>query len=96
MYALKCYKRISGLRALHKLGSTESIILLGDFNAHIRTDSETWKDVIGRHGDPEFNKNGRYLLQLCSSNGLCIMNTFFNAKMSTSTHGTDLVWHKSL
>ena len=60
--------------ALQRVGSTESIILLRDFNAHIETDSETWKGVIGRQGDPAFNE---YLLQLCCSNGLCIMNIFF-------------------
>ena len=26
---------------------------------------------------PAFYNNGRYLLQLCGSNVLCIMNTFF-------------------
>ena len=63
--------------ALQRVGSTESTILLGDFKAHLGTDSETWKGVIDKHGDPAFNENGRYLLQLCCSNGLCIMNTFF-------------------
>ena len=63
--------------ALPRVGSTESTILLGYFNAYIGTDSETWKGVIGRHGDLAFNENGRYLLQLCCSNGVCIMNTFF-------------------
>ena len=63
--------------AVQRVRSTESTILSGNFNAHIGTDSETWKGMIGRHGDPAFNENGRYLLQLCSSNGLCIMNTFF-------------------
>ena len=62
---------------LQKVGSAESTILFGDFNARIRTDNETWKGVIGGLGGPAFNENGRYLLQLCSSNGLCIMNTFF-------------------
>ena len=35
--------------------------------------------MIGRHGYPAFNENGRDLLQLCCSNGngLCIMNTIF-------------------
>ena len=56
--------------ALEREGSTESTILLGDFNAHIG------KGVIGRHRDPAFNENGRYLLQLCCSSGFCIMNTF--------------------
>ena len=63
--------------ALLRVSPTESTILMGDFNAHIGTDDETWKGVIGRHGDASFNENGRYLLQLCCSNGLCIMNTFF-------------------
>ena len=29
-------------------------------------DSETWKDVIGKHGDPAFNENGRYLISIPS------------------------------
>ena len=58
--------------ALQKVVST---VLFGDFNAHIG--KKTWKGVIGRHGDPAFNENGRYLLQLRGSNELCIMNTFF-------------------
>ena len=63
--------------ALLRVAPTESTVLMGDFNAHIGTDNETWKGVIGRHGVTGFNENGRYLLQLCCSNGLCIMNTFF-------------------
>ena len=55
-------KRILGLvddvnDAFRKVGSTESTILYGDFNAHIGTDSETSKGVIGKHGDPAFNEN---------------------------------------
>jgi len=49
---------------------------MGDFNAYIGTDTETWKGVIGRHGVLGLNVNGKYLLQLCCSNGLRIMNTF--------------------
>ena len=63
--------------AFQRAKSTESTILLGDLNTHIGTDSETWKGVISWHGDPAFNKNGLYLLQLCCSNGLFIMKTFF-------------------
>ena len=63
--------------ALQRIGSIKSSILLGDFNAHIGTDCKTWKGVIGKHRDPALNENGRNSLQLCFSNGLCIMNTFF-------------------
>ena len=66
--------------ALNRIGSAESTILLGDFYEHIGTDNETWKGVIGKHGDPVLNENSRYLLQLCCSNRLCIMNTFFQYK----------------
>ena len=82
--------------ALQRVGSTESTIFWGDFNAHIGTDNETWKGVIGRYGNPAFNDNGRYFLQLCCSNGLSIMNTSSNTEMSTSAHGTDLAWRRSL
>ena len=40
-------------------------------------DADTWKGVIGKHGVTGVNENGRYLLQLCCSDGLRIMNTFF-------------------
>ena len=51
--------------ALQRVGSTESTIFLRDFNTHIETYSETWKGMIVRHGDPAFNENNWYLLQLC-------------------------------
>ena len=33
--------------------------------------------MIGKHRVTGLNENGRYLLQVCCSNGLRIMNTFF-------------------
>ena len=63
--------------ALGKATSSESLVLLGEFNAH---DNATWKGVIEQHGDPDINKNGRCLLQFCATNGLCIMNTLFQHK----------------
>ena len=66
--------------ALGKATSSESLVLLGDFNAHVGIDNGTWKGVIGQRGDPDINKNGRCLLQFCATNRLCIMNTFFQHK----------------
>jgi len=63
--------------ALLKVSPSESTVLKRDFNAHIGTDTETWKGVIGRYGVPGLNENGRYLLQFCCNNALRIMNTFF-------------------
>ena len=63
--------------ALLRVPATESTVLMWDFNAHVETDTDTWKGVIGKHGVTGLNENGRYLLQFCCSNGLRIMNTFF-------------------
>ena len=63
--------------ALLRVSATEPTVLMGDFNAHVGTDTDTWKGVIGKHGVTGLNENGRQLLQLCCSNGLRIMNTFF-------------------
>ena len=63
--------------ALLRVSATESIVLMGDFNAHVGTDTDTGKGVIGKHGVTELNENGSYLLQLCCSNGLRLINTFF-------------------
>ena len=41
---------------------------LGDFNAHVGTETRTWNGVIGNVGVTGLNENGRYLLQTCCSN----------------------------
>ena len=63
--------------ALLRVSATKSTVLMGDFNANVGTYTDAWKGVIGKHGVTGLNENGRYLLQLCYSNGLRIMNTFF-------------------
>lgn len=59
------------------LPSTDSVMILGDFNAHVGNDIQTWGSVIGRHGDAHLNHNGEHLLDFCSGNGLLIMNSWF-------------------
>ena len=63
--------------ALFRVSPAESTVLMGDFNAHVGTDTDTWKGVIGKYGVTGPGENGMYLLQLSCSNRLLIMNNFF-------------------
>ena len=52
-------------------------ILLGDFNARVGTDHQTWEGVVGIEGVKECNSNGLLLLRKCAEHELLITNTVF-------------------
>ena len=58
---------------------SESVIILGDFNARVGSNSDTWKP-IGPFGIGNVNSSGVLLLQLCTELGMVITNTFFHQK----------------
>ena len=54
---------------------TDKLILLGDFNARVSTDHQTWERVIGSEGVGKCNSNGLLLLRKCIEHKLLITNT---------------------
>ena len=64
---------------LASIPCAESLIVLGDFNARVGSDSHTWSP-IGPFGTGKLNSNGLMLLQLCTELNLVISNTFFHQK----------------
>src|SRR6218665_2395722 len=53
------------------------IIVMGDFNAKVGKDWETWTGAMGKFGYGEENERGERLLNFCLGNSLKIMNTQF-------------------
>ena len=62
---------------LQNIPQTDKILLLGDFNARVGSNSIVWGGIIGKHGVGHENANGLRLLNLCAENNLLITNTFF-------------------
>ncbi|TWW74392.1 hypothetical protein D4764_14G0003950 [Takifugu flavidus] len=65
---------------LESAHSGGSLVLLGDFNAHVGSDSVTWRGVIEMNAPPDLNPSGVLLLDFRAHLRLSITNTLFRHK----------------
>ena len=73
-------------KVLKEVPKRDFLVVMGDFNARVGNDCNTWKGIVGSHGigdehhDPRNNDNGSRLLDLCSQYDLSVTGTFFQHK----------------
>jgi len=89
------YQRLSDL--LLSIPTGHDIALLGDFNARIGADADSWTSFVGRLGVGKINGNGQRLLELCSLFNLSVASSFFEGSLwskVTWMHPRSRRWHQ--
>ena len=75
---------------------SDKLIILGDFNARVGKDHNSWESVLGRHGVGKVNDNGLLVLNKCAQHSLCITNTLIrmaDKDKTTWSHSRSKHWH---
>ena len=67
---------------INRIPASEHVYLLGDFNARVVADRESWPRLLGHHGIGKLNENGQRLLEFCCFHNLYVTNTYFQNKDS--------------
>ena len=62
---------------MENMPSQDLMIVMGDFNAKVGKDWETWRGAIGKLGYGEENDRGERFRNFCLGNSLKVMNTAF-------------------
>ncbi|XP_014779253.1 craniofacial development protein 2-like [Octopus bimaculoides] len=82
---------------IRNIPTNENIYLLGDFNARVGSDHDSWPICVGYFGIDNMNDNGQRLLGFCTYHNLYITNTFFANKPSHKAswrHPRSHHWHQ--
>ncbi|KAI8495103.1 hypothetical protein Bbelb_270890 [Branchiostoma belcheri] len=84
-------------QAFSSIPHGEQLYLLGDFNARVGRDHDTWPTSLGHFGVGKMNENGQRLLEFCSERDLVITNTMFGVKECRRVswcHPRSKHWHQ--
>ena len=82
---------------IRQASSSERVILLGDMNARVGADYNSWPKCLGKFGVGKMNDNGQRLLELCCRNDLCVTNSYFSGKPHRKMswcHPRSKTWHQ--
>ena len=71
--------------AISATSRTDKLIFLGDFNARVGTNDQSWEEVIGPEGVGKCNSHGLLLLSKCAEHDLLITNTVFRLPTRNKT-----------
>lgn len=69
----KFYEELDSV--ISAVSDSDKLIVLGNFNARVGTNFQTWEGVIGRNGVGKCNSNGLLLLKTCAAHDLIVTNT---------------------
>lgn len=82
---------------LSGIPASDSLFLLGDFNARVGNDFNSWQGILGPYGVGCMNENGQRLLELCSEFSLRISSSYFQGSMRSKVtwqHPRSKLWHQ--
>ena len=75
--------------AIKNIYNSDRLVLLGDLNARVSADHDSWSSCLGSFG--KINENGQHLLEFCSYHGLCVTNPYFQMKPQHSVMAPPLI-----